>query len=97
MSHWSAARKMGNTATLQSFNDFVVVRYQIDPAVYSHVMAMVTQGTVVLIGFLHGDSVEVVAQIALPEAVDPDETAALLNGDQIEITIAKVAGHRKPA
>jgi hypothetical protein len=71
------------------------VRYQIDPAVFSRVISIVTQYSVLLIGFLQGDGVEVLARIALPEAVD--QTSAFLDGDQLALTIAKVAAGRASA
>ena len=83
--------------TLDNLNCVFLVRYQIDPAVFSRVISIVTQYSVLLIGFLQGDGVEVLARIALPEAVDPDQTSAFLDGDQLALTIAKVAAGRASA
>ena len=58
---------------------------------------MVTKYSVLLVGFLHGEGVEVLARISLPEAVDPDQTSAFLAGDQLELTTAKIANKGAPA
>jgi hypothetical protein len=39
----------------------------------------------------------VLARISLPEAVDPDQTSAFLDGDQLELTISKIGNNGVPA
>ena len=97
LSHCFAPGGLDHAVTLENRKNGFLVRYPIDPAVFSHVISIVTPYSVLLIGFLPGDGVEIVAQISLPEAVDPDRTSAFLDGGQLALTIAKVAGHGVPA
>jgi hypothetical protein len=77
--------------TLENLNSRFLVRYEINAPLFSQVISIVTKYSVLLIGFLQGEGVEVLARISLPQAVDPDQTAARLDGDQLELTITKLA------
>jgi hypothetical protein len=49
---------------------------------------------VLFVGFSPEEGFEVVAKISLPEAVDPGQTSALVNGDQLELTISRITADR---
>ena len=96
MSH-SAVKRLDYLTTLDNLNGHFLVRCQISASVFSQVLSIVTKYSVLFVGFLHGEGVEVLARISLPEAVDPDETSAFLDGDQLELTISKIGNNAVPA
>ncbi len=84
-------------ATLENLNGGFLVRCQVNASVFSQVISIVTKYSVLFVGFLHGEGVEVLSQLSLPEAVDPDQTSASLIEDQLELTIAKIVSSRASA
>jgi len=94
LSESSASRKRDVAATLESIDAIFLIRYQIDPAVFSRVVSIVTRESVLLVGFSLGEGAEVVAKIPLPEPVDPEHTSGLLDGDQLVLWISKITPTR---
>ena len=89
MSHCAAVRKLDDKARLTSFNSHFLIRYQVNPALFVQVLSTVARDSVLLVGFSPVSGPELVALISLPEPVDPEQTSAALNGNELELTIVK--------
>jgi len=80
-----------NTVAIREDRSHYLVRYEIEKDRFSQVLSSVTSRSVLLLGIAAGTQASycLIAVIPLTASVDPDQTAATFEGDDLVLRLVK--------